>query len=199
MPSSWISGLFGKRKEDESSEDQGRTTKDEGVGAQAQAPQYDDPDDAPVSALAMMSEKSPEAWLGQFLTIVGAPPALGYSSMRAAKQDERLAAHLNSVVEAAGKDQPMRLLEPGYAEELKAKDWAAWWRASEELGRYCYAILALIMLGDESHNSELAAMYRQEANSRIRKDAHYAICYVLGKDWPGYEVTESDLMRLSSS
>jgi hypothetical protein len=145
----------------------------------------------------MMSEKSPEAWLGQFLTIVGAPPALQYSSIQAARQDQKLAAHLNSVVESTGKDQPMRLLEPGYAEELKAKDWAAWWRASEALGRYAYAVLALVMLGDESHNSELAAMYRQETNSRIRKDAHYVITYVLGKDWPGYEVTESDLWRLA--
>jgi hypothetical protein len=197
MPPSWLSGLFGKRKEDESGEDATGSTKDESVGAQA--PQYDDPDDAPVSPLAMMSEKSPEAWLGQFLTIVGAPPALQYSSIQAARQDEKLAAHLDSVVESAGKDEPMRLLEPGYAESLKAKDWAAWWRASESLGRYSYAVLALIMLGDESHNAELAAMYRQETNSRIRKDAHYVITYILGKDWPGYEVTDSDLMRLSGT
>jgi hypothetical protein len=40
-------------------------------------------------------------------------------------------------------------------------------------------------------------MYRQEANSRIRKDAHYVLCYMLGKNWPSYVVTEGDLQRLA--
>lgn len=184
--SSWLSNLFGKRKQDDpEGEDD------------ASKPQYDDPNDEPVSPLAMMSEKSPEAWLGQFLTIVGAPPALQYSSIQAAQQDDKLAAHLASVLEEAGKDQPMRLLDPGYAEQLKANDWAAWWRASEALGRYCYAAMALTMLGDRSHSADVVEMYRQSANSRIQKDASYVICYVLGKDWLGYQITESDLAKLT--
>src|SRR3954466_7358907 len=120
--SSWLSNLFGKRKQEDS-----------GGAENTSKPQYDDPNDEPVSPLAMMSEKSPEAWLGQFLTIVGAPPALQFSSIKAAQQDDKLAAHLGSVLEAADKDQPMRLLDPAYAEQLKAQDWAAWWRASEAL------------------------------------------------------------------
>jgi len=182
--SGWLSNLFGKRKEDD-------------VESEGSNPQYDDPNDEPVSPLAMMSEKSPEAWLGQFLTIVGAPPALQYSSIKAAQQDDKLAAHLASVLEAADKDQPMRLLDPAYAEQLKQKDWAAWWRASEALGRYCYAAMALTMLGDRSHSADVVSMYRQDANSRIQKDAYYVVCYVLGKDWPAYKVTESDLAKLS--
>jgi hypothetical protein len=191
--SGWLSNLFGKRKqEDSEGEDEGNNPQ-----SAIQNPQYDDPDDEPVSPLAMMSEKSPEAWLGKFLTIVGAPPAMQYSTIKAAQQDERLAAHLKSVLETAGKDQPMRLLEPGYGEKLKAQDWAAWWRASEALGRYSYAALALTMLGDQSHNADLVTMYRQDANSRIQKDAYYVISYVLGKDWPAYRVTENDLAKLS--
>jgi len=192
--SGWLSNLFGKGKRDDSQ------SGDEGANPQSEIrnPQYDDPDDAPVSTLAMMSEKSPEAWLGQFLTILGAPPALQYSTIEAARADDKLAAHLKSVLEAAGKDQPMRLLEPGFAETLKAKDWGAWWRASEALGRYCYAVMSLAMLGDPSHNADLVAMYKQDANARIQKHAHYVISYLLGKDWPAYQVTESDLARLSA-
>jgi hypothetical protein len=196
--SGWLSNLFGKGKQDDSQSD------DEVANPQSETPrghpnpQYDDPDDAPVSTLAMMSEKSPEAWLGQFLTILGAPPALQYSSLKEAKEDDKLAAHLKSVIETTGKDQPMRLLEPGFAETLKAQDWAAWWRASEALGRYCYAVMSLTMLGDQSHNADLIIMYRQDANSRIQKHASYVISYVLGKDWPVYQVTESDLARLSA-
>src|SRR5690349_17876068 len=81
--SSWLSGLFGRRKDEESV-----------GGDEAGKPEYDDPGDAPVSPLAMMNEKSQEAWLGQCLTIVGAPPALQFSTIKAAKQDERLAEHL---------------------------------------------------------------------------------------------------------
>jgi len=203
MPPSWLSGLFGKRNQDGSEQDGEDVELVENQGnpqSAIRSPQFvedDDPDTVPVSPLAMMNEKSPEAWLGRFLTILGAPPALQFSTIRAAKDDGRLTAHLQGIVASAGNDQPVRLLEPGYAETLKAKDWAAWWRASEELGRYCYAILSLIMLGDTSHNADLAIMYRQETNSRINKDAYYVICYVLGKDWPGYKVTQSDLARLS--
>jgi hypothetical protein len=201
MPPSWLSGLFGKQNRDgpdRDDEDEDSIQNQGNPQSAIRNPQFeDDPDAAPVSPLAMMNEKSPEAWLGRFLTILGAPPALQYSTIRAAKEDDRLTAHLQGIIESAEKDQPVRLLEPGYTEALKATDWAAWWRASEELGRYCYAILSLIMLGDTSHNSDLAIMYRQEANSRISKDAHYVICYILGKDWPGDKVTQSDLARLS--
>ena len=192
----WISNLFGRRKDDDSDAQHG--DQNNNPQSEIRNPQYDDPDDAPVSTLAMMNEKSPEAWLGQFLTILGAPPALQYSTIEAAKEDDKLSAHLRSVLEATGKDQPMRLLEPGFAENLKANDWAAWWRASEALGRYCYAVLSLTMLGDHSHNADLIAMYRQDTNTRIQKHASYVISYILGKDWPVYQVTESDLARLSA-
>ena len=184
----WLSNLFGKGKRDDSQTDD----LDENPQSAITNPQYDDPDDAPVSTLAMMSEKSPEAWLGQFLTILGAPPALQYSTIKAAKEDNKLAAHLKSVLDAAGKDQPMRLLEPGYAETLKAKDWAAWWRASEALGRYCYAIMSLTMLGDQSHNADLIAMYRQDANSRIQK--HAALRHLL-HTWQGLARLPGDRER----
>ncbi|MEO8286379.1 MAG: hypothetical protein ABI670_08055 [Chloroflexota bacterium] len=184
----WMSGIMSKFRRDDSDNEEVSAASDV---------EYDDPGDAPVSPLAMMNEKSPEAWLGQFLTILGAPPALQFSTITAAKRDERLLDHLRGVMAEAGKEQPLLLLEHGYADQMKAADWAAWWRASEALGRYAYAAMSLTMLGDESVGSELVQMYRQTANSRIQKDAQYVISYLLGKEWPSYSVTEADLERLS--
>lgn len=155
-------------------------------------------DDAPVSPLALMDEKSPEAWLGNFLTIIGAPPAVQFNTIAAARHDDRLRAHLTQALEDASKDEPLRLLEPGYADQLKAKDWAAWWRRQESLARYCYSALSLLMLNDRSHTADLVVMYGQDANSRIQKDANYVLCYLLGKEWPVYRVTEADFVRLSA-
>ncbi len=152
-----------------------------------------------VSPLAMMDERRPEAWLGNFLAITGAPPALNYSTIAAAQQDQQLRAHLQEIWEQAMEHSPASMLDSKYADALKAKDWAAWWRGQEALGRYAYSILALALLGDRSHNAELADLYRQDGNSRIKKDAHYTLTYILGKSWPAYTPTEADLSRLTSS
>jgi hypothetical protein len=151
-----------------------------------------------VSTLAMMDERKPEAWLGNFLAIVGAPPAINYSTIASAREDSQLKTHLQSIWEQTMQEPPARMLDPTYAEALKSKDWAAWWRGQEQLGRYAYSVLALALLGDQAHNAELIDLYRQNSNSRIQKDAHYTICYLLGKSWPAYQPTVADLARLMS-
>jgi hypothetical protein len=149
-----------------------------------------------VSPLAMMDERKPEAWFGNFLVIIGAPPAISYSTLAQAKADTMLKAHLHSVWEAAAAKSPVKMLDPVYADALKDKDWSAWWHGQEDLGRYAYAVLALAMLGDSARHSEVAELYRQDSNSRIKKDAHYTVCYLLGKNWPAYQPTEEDLAKL---
>ena len=155
-------------------------------------------DDAQVSALALMNEKSPEAWLGNFLTIINAPPEFSYTSIRTAGADERLRRYLSEVAAEAAAEDPERMLEKGFAEELRASDWSAWWRANEALSNYAYASLALAMLGDTERMPAAAALFRQDTNARIQKDAHYVMCYLLGKEWPGYAVTETDLIRVEA-
>lgn len=149
-----------------------------------------------VSTLAMMDERKPEAWFGNFLVIIGAPPAINYSTLAQAKGDERLRAHLREVWDVAAAKTPAKMLDPVYADALKDKDWSAWWHGQEDLGRYAYAVLALAMLGDTARYGEVAELYRQDSNSRIKKDAHYTLCYLLGKNWPAYQPTEDDLERL---
>jgi hypothetical protein len=156
------------------------------------------PEDASVSPLALMNEKSPEAWLGNFLTIIGAPPALQPSSIQSASRDERLRSHLTGIVEETRESDPLRMLEPGYAEQLKAQDWATWWKAEDAVARYCYAALSLAILSDHSYVSDIGVMYRQQVNTRIHKDAHYVLTYMLGKDWPSYMPTDFDLKRLGA-
>jgi hypothetical protein len=153
---------------------------------------------APISPLALMDESRPESWLGNFLTIIGAPPALQYNTLKAAQQDERLRSHLQDVWALAANDSPAVLLDPNSAAALKSKDWGAWWRGQESLGRYAYSTLALAMLGDRTHLGDLVALYKQEDNARIRKDAHYVLTFLLGKPWPAYTPTENDLESLSS-
>nr|AIA18294.1 Unknown Function [uncultured bacterium] len=144
----------------------------------------------------MMSDASPEAWLGQFLIELGLETHRG--TLAGARADPELMRRLGEIHRASSAGSPLRMLEPEFVERLRTEDWAAWWRGQEEAARYCYSTLALSLLGDTSHASDLAVMYRQQANSRIRKDAHYVLCYTLGKDWPRYVVTESDLERLAS-
>jgi hypothetical protein len=146
----------------------------------------------------MMDERKPEAWLGNFLVIIGAPPAIHYSTVESAKSDVQLLAHLREVREKAMEKSPLKMLDAAYAEALKESDWSAWWHGQEDLGRYAYSVLALAMLGESALNAEVAALYRQDNNSRIRKDAHYTLSYLLGKRWPDYQPTENDLARLSS-
>ena len=137
-----------------------------------------------VSPLAMMDERKPEAWLGNFLVIIGAPPAIHYSTVESAKSDVQLLAHLREVREKAMEKSPLKMLDAAYAEALKESDWSAWWHGQEDLGRYAYSVLALAMLGESALNAEVAALYRQDNNSRIRKDAHYTLSYLLGKGGP---------------
>ena len=150
-------------------------------------------DGAPISPLALMDESRPESWLGNFLTMIGAPPALQYNTLKAARADDRLRAHLQDVWTRASQDNPSLLLDPASAAALKDKDWGAWWRGQELLGRYAYSTLALAMLDDRTHMSDLVALYRQQDNARIKKDAHYVVTFLLGKPWPSYSPTERDL------
>ncbi len=144
----------------------------------------------------MMDERSPEAWLGNFLAILGVAGSGRYSTIAATRRDEALVGQLTQLAESSSTSEPLRLFHAGYAEGLKKQDWSQWWKMEGELGRYSYAVMALTLLGNRSHMADLAAMYRQTGNSRIHKDAHYVLCYVLGKHWPGYNVTDSDLSRL---
>ena len=155
-------------------------------------------DEGEVSALALMNEKSPEAWLGNFLTIINAPPNFSYTSIDLARRDQHLRDYLSGVADEAAREDPERLLERGFAEELRVSDWGAWWRAEDALTRYAYSTLSLAMLGESGRMATAASLYKQEANPRIQKDAHVVLCYLLGKEWPGYSPTESDLIRTSS-
>ena len=99
---------------------------------------------------------------------------------------------------ASGSSTPLVMFDAEQASRLRVEDWAAWWKAQDALAKYCYSTLALSMLGNREYVVEVAEMYRQNANSRIRRDAHYVLCLMLGKDWPRYEVTENDLARLGT-
>jgi hypothetical protein len=155
-------------------------------------------DGASISLLALMDESRPESWLGNFLTIIGAPPALQYNTLKAARADDRLRAHLQDVWTKASQDNPSLLLDPVSAAALKDKDWGAWWRGQESLGRYAYSTLALAMLGDRTHTADLAALYKQDYNARIKKDTLYVLTFLLGKPWPSYTPTDSDLAKLTA-
>jgi hypothetical protein len=154
-------------------------------------------DGAPISPLALMDESRPESWLGNFLTIIGAPPALQYNTLKAARADERLREHLQEVWIKASQDNPSLLLDPAGAAALKDQDWGAWWRGQEALGRYAYSTLALAMLGDRTHLQDLVALYSQDYNARIKKDTHYVLTFLLGKPWPSYTPTAGDLAKLA--
>jgi hypothetical protein len=179
------------------------TTSDDARGSLSASSANDDlagdlsMDDAPISPLALMDESRPESWLGNFLTIIGAPPALQYNTLKAARADDRLRSHLQDVRTKASQDNPSLLLDPVSAAALKDKDWGAWWRGQESLGRYAYSTLALAMLGDRTHAKDLAALYAQDYNARIKKDTHYVLSFLLGKPWPSYTPTDSDLARLT--
>lgn len=155
-------------------------------------------DDLPISPLAMMDEGSPEAWLGNFLAILGVAGSARYSTIKGSANDATLLSQLREIAETSSRDEPLRLFDANYAATLKKQDWSTWWQHEGELGRYSYAVLALALLGDKSHGADLAAMYRQTESARIQKDAHYVLCHLFGKSWPGYNVTESDLARVTS-
>jgi len=146
----------------------------------------------------MMNEGSPEAWLGNFLAVLGVAGSARYSTIEGGKRDETLLSQLRERAETAGREDPLRLLDSAEEARLKNTDWGTWWRIQGELGRYAYSVLALSLLGDTTYRKELPTLYRQEANLRIQKDAHYVLTYLLGKSWPGYNVTESDLARVGA-
>ncbi len=152
-----------------------------------------------VSPLALKNESSPEAWLGRFLQMLDMPNATNRATLAGAQSDPALTEQLRAVRDAAGQDEPLRLLDAAQAAELKQRDWAGWWKGQETLGKYCYSVLALVLLGDKSHMPDLEAMYEQGGNARIQKDAHYTLCYLLGKEWPTYEVTQADFARLGGA
>ncbi len=154
-------------------------------------------DELQISPLAMMDERSPEAWLGNFLAILGVAGSARYSTLEGTKRDETLLTQLRQMAESSGRESPLQLLEGDQGAALKASDWSAWWKKEGELGRYAYSILALSLLGDTTHRAELPTLYRQTSNARIQKDAHYVLCYLLGKEWPAYQVTDADFKRLA--
>jgi hypothetical protein len=159
-------------------------------------PEQSDPDadDTPVSPLALMNENSPEAWLGQFLLVLDMSTPRG--TVEGARRDAALVARLTELRGSMGANNPLVLLDPEHAARLRATDWAAWWRAQDSLSRYANATLALCLLGNSEYVPDLAAMYRQAANSRLHKDAHFVLTYLLGKPWPSYHVTDADIERL---
>ncbi len=150
----------------------------------------------PVSPLALMNENSPEAWLGQFLLMLEFGGVTKYGTIAGARRDTDLQARLMSLKQTAAHDTPSTMFDRQAAEEMKRHDWASWWRAQSALAIYCYSALSLSMLGDISHIDDVATMYSQDDNSRIQRDAHYVLCYLLGKEWPGYEVKPSDIEAL---
>ena len=150
--------------------------------------------DAEVSPLAMMDERSPEAWLGQFLVVLELTTPRG--TLEGARRDPELLRKLFEVRERLGASSPLSLLDTQEGAQLRASDWGRWWRAQDDLYKYCCAVMALSLLGSREHVSELGMMYEQEGNARIKKDAHYVLCHMLGREWPGYEVTEGDMARL---
>ena len=149
-----------------------------------------------VSPLALRDESSPEAWLGQFLLILELGGVTKHGTIAGARRDTELQARLASLREASGQQTPLTLFNPSAAEELKKRDWAAWWRGQNALTGYCYSTFALSMLGDISHIDDIAAMHTQDANSRIKRDAHYVLCYLLKKEWPQHGVTTADIENL---
>lgn len=144
-----------------------------------------------------MNESTPEAWLGQFLLILELQTQTRHYTIASAQGDEELKSQLTTVWSAASESAPHRLFDAQHADELKKGDWAAWWQAQGDLIRYSYSALALSLLGDRSHIAEVGAMYNQNINTRMREHAHYVLCYLLGKDWPAYQVTPGDIEKLT--
>src|SRR6478672_8381831 len=99
-----------------------------------------DEDDTPVSPLAMMNENSPEARLGQFL--LGLDMSTPRGTVEGAKRDSSLIASLTELRASMSASDPLVLLDPAGAADLRASDWGAWWRAQDTLGRYANATLA---------------------------------------------------------
>lgn len=149
-----------------------------------------------ISPLAMMSENSPESWLGQFLLQLDLSTAR--HTMAGAQEDAELVGKLEEIRQQSGRSQPLKLLDAAYSDELRARDWQTWWKAQDDLSNYSYATLALGLLGHRQYSGQLGVMYRQSANSRIHKDAHYVLCYLLSKPWPSYSVSENDLAKLEA-
>lgn len=143
-----------------------------------------------------MDESTPEAWLGQFLLILELGGVTKCGTIAGARLDTELQARLASLRAASAQASPMTLFDSSSAEELKSRDWAAWWRSQDALTGYCYSTLALSMLGDISYIDDIAAMYTQDDNSRIKRDAHYVLCFMLKKEWPHHGVTAVDIENL---
>src|SRR5206468_2460146 len=91
-------------------------------------------DDTPLSPLAMMNENSPEAWLGQFLLELEMSTPRG--TIEGAKRDANLISRLTELRASVSQNQPMALLDPDSADDLRARDWAAWWKAQDTFSRY---------------------------------------------------------------
>ena len=92
--------------------------------------------DVAVSPLALMNENSPEAWLGQFLLKLEAPTSTARGTIAGASNDQTLMDYLHQTRDASAPASPLKLLQPGYADELRASDWTAWWKAQGSLSKF---------------------------------------------------------------
>ena len=202
-PKQTLSGLMSKFRQSGSEESSNSSLAEE---APAHTPAFDAPDeptglstsDVAVSPLALMNENSPEAWLGQFLLKLEAPTSTARGTLEGARRDTQLIEYLQQVRVTASEVQPLSLLDEQYARDLRARDWSAWWKGQGALLSYSYSTLSLSLLGDSSMGQDLQVLHEQESNMQLKKDTHYVLCYVLGKPWPSYRVTESDFRRLSA-
>ena len=143
----------------------------------------------------MMDERRPEAWLGNFLVILEIS-AGSFSTIAGARQDEELRARLATMRNEAAEQDPLRLLDPAFEAELKESDWGKWWQVQAALTSYSYSTLSLAMLGDLDVLEDVTRLYNQENNPRLRKDAHYVLCYLLGRSWPASAISQADISRL---
>lgn len=195
-PKRGLSGLMsrfrrsGSEESSNSSSAAENSAEDEGKAGEEEAAF-----ESPVSTLALMDETSPEAWLGQFLVMLEIP-AGSYHTLAGAAAEQALRARLRTLREEAAAAEPAKLLDLEYAEGLRSRDWAAWYRGQNALGQYAYAVLALALLGEEGWGRDVIALYRQQSNPRIALHAQYVLSRMLGRDWPGYGITEGDLERI---
>src|SRR5262249_23500638 len=137
-PKRGLSGLMSKflRSGSGGSSSSSSDDRDQGSGIGDQELEETDPrsltpDPSFVSPLALMNEASPEAWLGQFLLQLELETKRG--TLHGAKMDADLLSKLNEVRAASGEGSPLQMLDAEYASRLRAENWAAWWKAQDNM------------------------------------------------------------------
>ena len=141
----------------------------------------------------------PEAWLGQFLMELDLAGVSRRGTLMGASQDAELVSKLRAAREAANQGSPLKFLDDDYAARLRAEDWAAWWSGQDNLAKYCYATLALSLLGDQLVRGRPG--HYVPAEHQLAASQGCPLCFdllCLGKHWPSYVVTDADLERLKA-